>query len=227
MQRLVVRDGLKLTVIGLSIGMLAAAGLIERGVGQTQAGDLTAALRSYDRAVEHRPAWPYPYYQRAWTHFLLGDSAAALEDYRACAKRTPVFFTVQRELRCLESVAAGDLDLDVYRAFCAVRDRVRDAARARPLRFLCDKRVHRTTPVRRPKPRIPRIVPLIGLAALVATATFFATLRDWFATDWPFDCLTFIVSQQETRQAALLSEAGLEQRLSFELGDGRPCWLYG
>ncbi|MGB0386914.1 MAG: GNAT family N-acetyltransferase [Ardenticatenaceae bacterium] len=54
----------------------------------------------------------------------------------------------------------------------------------------------------------------------------FATLRDWFATEWPFDALTFIISQQDTRQAALLSQAGLERRLTFELGDGRPCWLY-
>lgn len=53
-----------------------------------------------------------------------------------------------------------------------------------------------------------------------------ATLRDWFATDWPFDCVTYIVSQQDTRQPALLSQAGLEQRLAFEIGAGRPCWLY-
>ena len=54
----------------------------------------------------------------------------------------------------------------------------------------------------------------------------FATLRDWFATDWAFDHITFIISQQDTRQPALLSEAGLQQRLSFEIGPGRPCWLY-
>ena len=53
-----------------------------------------------------------------------------------------------------------------------------------------------------------------------------ATLRRWLATDWPFEPVTFIVSQQDTRQAALLHEAGLEQRLAFELDAGRPCWLY-
>ena len=55
-----------------------------------------------------------------------------------------------------------------------------------------------------------------------------ATLRDWFTTEWPFDCVMFIVSQQDARQPAILSEAGLTRRLSFNLRSGkRPCWLYG
>lgn len=56
------------------------------------------------------------------------------------------------------------------------------------------------------------------------------TLRDWFTTRsaWRFDCVMFIVSQQDARQAAILSEAGLTQRLSFNhQSDKRPCWLYG
>lgn len=50
-----------------------------------------------------------------------------------------------------------------------------------------------------------------------------ASLREWFQSEWAFDCIVFIVSQEETRQAALLAEAGLEWRLTFTLPDGRTC----
>ena len=101
--------------------------LLERGVTLTSSGDLEIATEHFDAAVALRPEWPFPWYQRAWAHFLAGDSAAALDDYRACAERRSVFFTVQREIRCLEDVAAGRLPLDAYRAYCALRDLVRQS----------------------------------------------------------------------------------------------------
>jgi tetratricopeptide (TPR) repeat protein len=100
--------------------------LIERGVAQTRTGAFPGAISTFDRAVEAHPEWPFPFYQRAWARFLSGDSGGALDDYREAAARVSVFFTVQREIRCLEDIAAGTLPLDVYRAFCAVRDRVRE-----------------------------------------------------------------------------------------------------
>lgn len=104
--------------------------LVERGVAAASAGELPEAIRLFDRAVELRPAWPFPWYQRAWTRFLAGDAAGALEDYRECAKCRRPFFTVQREIRCLEDVAAGRLPLDAYRSYCVVRERVRTQAAA-------------------------------------------------------------------------------------------------
>jgi tetratricopeptide (TPR) repeat protein len=98
---------------------------IERGVAATRGGDLERAVASLDTAVRVRPDWPFPFYQRAWTRFLAGDSGGAADDYRDCAQRKRVFFTVQREIRCLENVADGTLPLEVYRSFCAVRDDVR------------------------------------------------------------------------------------------------------
>ena len=98
---------------------------IERGLALTRAGDLERAVAAFDHAARVRPEWPFPYYQRAWARLLAGDSGGALDDYRDCARRAPVFFTVQREIRCLESVAAGSLPIDVYRSFCAVRDGAR------------------------------------------------------------------------------------------------------
>jgi RimJ/RimL family protein N-acetyltransferase len=53
-----------------------------------------------------------------------------------------------------------------------------------------------------------------------------AALREWFTTAWAFDCILFTISQQEARQAAVLSEAGLERRAAFTLLDGRSAWAY-
>ena len=53
-----------------------------------------------------------------------------------------------------------------------------------------------------------------------------ATLREWLQTAWAFDGIVYTISQQEARQAALLSEAGLRRRAAFTLADGRPCWVF-
>jgi len=53
-----------------------------------------------------------------------------------------------------------------------------------------------------------------------------ATLREWFTTAWAFDCVIFTISQQEVRQVAVLSEAGIERRGAFTLPDGRSCWVF-
>lgn len=100
--------------------------VIERGLAATHAGSLDAALALQDRAIALRPAWPFAWYQRGWMRFLRGDAAGALEDYRACARIRSPFFTVLREIRCLEDVAAGRLPIAAFRSFCFVRDRVRE-----------------------------------------------------------------------------------------------------
>ena len=100
--------------------------LVERGIGQTRAGEVDGAHATFDAAVNIRPQWPFPWYQRAWTRFLAGDAGGALDDYREAAQRQPVFFTVQREIRCLEEVAAGRLSIDAYRTYCAIRDQVKE-----------------------------------------------------------------------------------------------------
>jgi hypothetical protein len=50
-----------------------------------------------------------------------------------------------------------------------------------------------------------------------------ACLREWLATEWRFDGVLFAVAERETRQAALLAEAGLQLRSTFPLPDGRRC----
>src|SRR5215216_5901940 len=92
------------------------------------------------------------------------------------------------------------------------------------------------------KPVWPQIAQLCAGAAYAADVGFWvrtaelasdldkhllATLREWFKAEWAFDCVTFTISQQEARQAALLSEVGLEPRGAFTLPDGRSCWAFG
>lgn len=57
-------------------------------------------------------------------------------------------------------------------------------------------------------------------------AHLLATLRAWFAADWPFDRVVYTVSQQNTRQARLLTDAGLVLRAGAAMPDGRPIQVY-
>jgi tetratricopeptide (TPR) repeat protein len=117
-------DGAELRRVAMGTPFEDVAGklLIERGIALTRRGSLPAAITLFDLAAELRPAWPFPLYQRAWARFLQGDSGGALDDYRDVAERTPIFFTVRREIQCLEDVAAGHLPIEAYRSFCLVRD---------------------------------------------------------------------------------------------------------
>jgi RimJ/RimL family protein N-acetyltransferase len=52
-------------------------------------------------------------------------------------------------------------------------------------------------------------------------AHLLATLREWLRTGWSFDRVVFTIAEGETRQGALLTEAGLQLRSTIELPDGR------
>ncbi len=52
-----------------------------------------------------------------------------------------------------------------------------------------------------------------------------AALRGWLGTEWSFDCVLFTNYAADTRQAALLAEAGLT-RLPLVWPDGRTGWAF-
>ncbi|MBZ0267632.1 tetratricopeptide repeat protein, partial [bacterium] len=108
----------------------AAKLLVERGVALAGKGHLPDAVGAFDQAIALRPAWPFPVYQRAWVRFLQGDSGGALDDYREVARGHPVFFTVQREIRGLEDVAAGKIPIESFRSYCIVRGEIAKNAKA-------------------------------------------------------------------------------------------------
>jgi len=50
-----------------------------------------------------------------------------------------------------------------------------------------------------------------------------ASLREWLATEWRLDRALFVIATQDTRQATLLAEAGLQRCSTITLPDGRRC----
>ncbi|GAB4236818.1 MAG: hypothetical protein Kow00121_64030 [Elainellaceae cyanobacterium] len=52
------------------------------------------------------------------------------------------------------------------------------------------------------------------------------TLRNWFVTEWPFECVVFATSPQDARQVTLLREAGFERHTAFTLSDGLTWWAF-
>jgi hypothetical protein len=54
-----------------------------------------------------------------------------------------------------------------------------------------------------------------------------AAQREWFRDEWAFDRVLWRIGRQETRQAEIMRDAGLEQLLDYVLPDGRPCLLFG
>ena len=52
-------------------------------------------------------------------------------------------------------------------------------------------------------------------------------LRDWLRREWFFDCIVYPLNPFNTRQAALLEEAGCVLRLAYIRTDGQPWHIYG
>jgi hypothetical protein len=52
-------------------------------------------------------------------------------------------------------------------------------------------------------------------------------VRPWFAAEWAYDFVAYPINPLNTRQAALLQEAGLVLRLAYLHSNGRPWHLYG
>lgn len=54
-----------------------------------------------------------------------------------------------------------------------------------------------------------------------------AALRDWLHREWFFDCIVYPLNPLNTRQAALLEEAGCALRHAYIRNDGQPWHVYG
>jgi hypothetical protein len=53
-----------------------------------------------------------------------------------------------------------------------------------------------------------------------------AMLRKWLNSEWFFDCVAYPLNQLNTRQAALLQEAGSVLRLAYIRAGGQPWHVY-
>lgn len=81
-------------------------------------GDLAAALKHFSDAAALAPDWPYPVYDRAFTHLLMNNSDAALLDYQETLKRSPGgFFTAHVAVDTLLREKRGEFPPGLYLAY--------------------------------------------------------------------------------------------------------------
>jgi len=81
-------------------------------------GDYDQALALFTKAAELAPSWPYPRYDRAYTHLLMKDFDAALTDYRKTSEMAPRgFFTTLTAVHTLSREQRGDLPAGLYLAY--------------------------------------------------------------------------------------------------------------
>jgi tetratricopeptide (TPR) repeat protein len=66
--------------------------LYARGMAQAEAGDLRAALATFDEIVRRKPAFAEGWNKRATMRFLLGQNEASLRDCDEVLKRNPAHF---------------------------------------------------------------------------------------------------------------------------------------
>jgi tetratricopeptide (TPR) repeat protein len=81
-------------------------------------GELEDALRLLTEAAAIAPRWPNPVYDRAFTHLLRQEYAAALADYRKTLELAPGgFFTAAAAVQTLEREMQGELPEGLYFAY--------------------------------------------------------------------------------------------------------------
>jgi tetratricopeptide (TPR) repeat protein len=77
-----------------------------------------AAVSLLTQAAELDPTWPYPIYDRAYTHLLREDFEAALADYRKTLELSPRgFYTAAQAVDILTREATDELPRGLYSAF--------------------------------------------------------------------------------------------------------------
>lgn len=96
----------------------AAKALHERGREAGQRGALSEAVELFTKASELAPEWPYPIYDRAFTHLQARNTAAALADYRRTLELSPRgFFTAHVAVDALRRESKGELPEGFYLAY--------------------------------------------------------------------------------------------------------------
>src|SRR5262245_44938227 len=111
----------------------AASALHNQGREAGAKGQYDLAVALLTKAAELAPSWPYPIYDRAYTHLLMKDSAAALADYeRVEAIYPPGFFTAPTAVDILRREQKGEFPPGLYLAYTML-ETVSDKATRRSL----------------------------------------------------------------------------------------------
>lgn len=108
-----------------------------QGRSSGEVGNFQEALKHFQRARELAPEWPLPVYDTAYTHFLMGEDARALELYAQVEALAPRGFAdTPRVLECLRREKAGRVPKGTYRKFLDVLRQREPEAFERGLREL-------------------------------------------------------------------------------------------
>ena len=84
-------------------------------------GDYALALKLFTDAASLAPDWPYPFYDRAFTHLLMNNPDAALLDYQETLKRSPNgFMTARAAVDTLLREKRGELPAGLYTAYLSL-----------------------------------------------------------------------------------------------------------
>ena len=81
-------------------------------------GDHAQALALFSKAAAIAPDWPYPIYDRAFTHLLMSNSEAALADYQETLRLAPRgFFNAHVAVDTLLREKRGEFPSGLYFAY--------------------------------------------------------------------------------------------------------------
>jgi tetratricopeptide (TPR) repeat protein len=84
-------------------------------------GDYKKCFELLEKASALAPQWPYPVYDRAYTHLLMKDYDNARRDYQETVRLSPRgFFTAITALDILEKEKNGDLPIGTYLAYLSL-----------------------------------------------------------------------------------------------------------
>jgi tetratricopeptide (TPR) repeat protein len=90
-------------------------------------GDIDTAIALFTEAAALDPTWPYPIYDRAFSHLLKNNFDAALADYRKTLELAPTgFFVSSTAADMLTREAAGEFPSGLYAAFAMLEHMPRD-----------------------------------------------------------------------------------------------------
>lgn len=142
-------------IVGAADVPAEASALHQRARQAGGRGEYEQAITLLDNASELAPQWPYPVYDRAYTHLLMKDFDAARADYQKTVALAPRgFFTAITALDILTREQTGEFPRGTYLAYLSLE--------------WVDDRAKKIDTVRHLVNRLPRFAP--GWADLASFA---------------------------------------------------------
>jgi tetratricopeptide (TPR) repeat protein len=113
--------GVRYEIIGKRAVPAVAESLHQQARGAGGRGDYKQAIALLERASELAPEWPYPVYDRAYTHLLMRDFESARTYYRRTLELSPRgFFTAITALDTLTREQNQELPVGTYLAYVSL-----------------------------------------------------------------------------------------------------------